>query len=705
LVDWSSSVPLLVVCTARPELLERRPGWGGGKPNALTLSISPLSDEETARLLAELLERAVLPAEVQASLLARAGGNPLYAEQFARLLAEGGTDERLPLPENVQGIIAARLDGLPPEEKALLQDGAVLGKVFWLGAACAVGGLGREEGERRLHALERKEFVRRERRSSVGGEDEYAFRHVLVRDVAYGQIPRGARAEQHQRAAEWIEALGRPEDHAEMLAHHYLEALRLGQAAGREDPKLAEQARASARVAGERAYALGALPAARRFYESALELWPADDPQRPDLLLAYARSRTDDVFLDDAVLEGAAEGFLRAENPEGAAEAQARMGSIWLNRGDRDRALEHFEHARGLVDGRKGSAAKAFVLQELARTRMMGNEFDTAIPLATESLALAEALGLEGTRARNLNTIGVSRVVMGDRGGLEDLERAEEIARAINSYEEVGAAANLAWMNVLLGDLREATVLQQRAQRLAEQRGVPSFVRWQEVEHVFHCYWDGRWDEGLSTADGYLKAVEGPTHYMEPNCRSIRAVIWLARGRPEAALEDVQRATELARAAKDPQTMSPVLAIAGRVRLAVGDRGGASAAADELAEIWRSSGIGQPHECAEAPWVFRELGRESELAEALARERAKTRWHEVARLTVVGDFAGLAEHYAVMGSLPDEAHARLRAAEELVREGERAEADRQLALALPVFAQVGAKVWAAEARALLSESA
>src|ERR671930_86021 len=132
LVDWSSGVPLLIVCTARPELLERRPGWGGGKPNALTLSISPLDDDDTARLLAGLLERALLPAEVQASLLARAGGNPLYAEQFARLLAETGGED-LPLPENVQGIIASRLDGLPTEEKRLLQDAAVLGKVFWLG--------------------------------------------------------------------------------------------------------------------------------------------------------------------------------------------------------------------------------------------------------------------------------------------------------------------------------------------------------------------------------------------------------------------------------------------------------------------------------------------------------------------------------------------------------------------------------------------
>jgi predicted ATPase len=97
-VDWADDVPLLCVCTARPDLLARRPGWGGGKPNAATISLSPLSDEDTARLLAALLNRTVLPAEQQAALLARAGGNPLYAEQFARMLAERADADELPFP-------------------------------------------------------------------------------------------------------------------------------------------------------------------------------------------------------------------------------------------------------------------------------------------------------------------------------------------------------------------------------------------------------------------------------------------------------------------------------------------------------------------------------------------------------------------------------------------------------------------------------
>ncbi len=209
LVEWAGGVPLLVVCTARPELLARRPGWAGGKANATTLSVAPLSDEETARLVHDLVERAVIAADVRSQLLERAGGNPLYTEEFVRMLAQRD-DRGLALPESVQGLIAARLDELPREEKELLQTAAVIGKVFWLGAV--VDGGQRWAVEQLLHSLERKEFIRRERRSSVASETEFAFRHQLVRDVAYGQILRAARVEKHRRAAEWIESLGRPAD-------------------------------------------------------------------------------------------------------------------------------------------------------------------------------------------------------------------------------------------------------------------------------------------------------------------------------------------------------------------------------------------------------------------------------------------------------------------------------------------------------------
>jgi class 3 adenylate cyclase len=286
LVEWATGVPLLVIATARPELLDRRPAWGGGKLNVSTIALTPLSDQEAAAIIHGVLEQSALPVETQQALVERAGGNPLYAEQFARLYMERGTADDLPMPENVQGLIAARLDGLGPEEKRVMQDAAVFGKVFWAGALRA--------DEQTLHSLERKGMLRRERRSAVAGETQYAFRHVLVRDVAYGQIPRAQRGEKHLRAADWIEGLGRVEDHAELVAHHLEEALELGL-------EIADRARRAFALAGERAEALAAWPSAERYYRQALDLAPHD----PDLLAAHAwavaRASGDVVPLEQAV--------------------------------------------------------------------------------------------------------------------------------------------------------------------------------------------------------------------------------------------------------------------------------------------------------------------------------------------------------------------------------------------------------------------
>ena len=249
LVDWLRTVPALIVGTARPELLERRPSWGGGKANATTISLQPLTEEETVHLIGGLLKQPLQLADDQRAVLERAGGNPLFAEQYARILDERGTITEL--PESVQGLIASRLDALPQAEKGLLQEAAVHGKVFWLGGVVAAGDASVPDAERHLRALERKDFVRRERASTVDGDTQYSFRHILLRDVAYGQIPRRQRAEKHRRAGEWLEALGRSDDNAELLAHHYVQALELERAAGVEDDSdLVRQAREALRAAG-----------------------------------------------------------------------------------------------------------------------------------------------------------------------------------------------------------------------------------------------------------------------------------------------------------------------------------------------------------------------------------------------------------------------------------------------------------------------
>src|SRR5439155_17692536 len=141
MAEWSQGVPLLIVCAARPELYERRPGWGAGQRNAQTLNLAPLSAQETAELVSHLVERTMLSRESESRVLERAGGNPLYAEEFVRLLADRGvTADGTLLPDSVHSLIAARLDTLTAERKSLLQDAAVIGKVFWAGALVEISG-------------------------------------------------------------------------------------------------------------------------------------------------------------------------------------------------------------------------------------------------------------------------------------------------------------------------------------------------------------------------------------------------------------------------------------------------------------------------------------------------------------------------------------------------------------------------------------
>ena len=303
LAEWLLDVPLLVVCTTRPELLERRPGWGGGKPNALTVSLGPLSDAETSRVVAATLDQIGLTTELHDALLERAGGNPLYAEQYARAVAEGSgglTD----LPDTVHGLIAARLDLLPATEKTLLQDAAVLGRTFWPEAIAAIADEEIGAVEVLLRALGRKEFVRRDRRSSVAGDTEYAFAHALVRDVAYQQIPRVLRAEKHVRAATWIEALSRDRsgDRADLLAYHYQAAIELRAAAGLDTADLAERARVACYEAGTRAAALNADKSAVRHYTAALnllDLLPPEALEREDVQLARDEAVAGILATDD----------------------------------------------------------------------------------------------------------------------------------------------------------------------------------------------------------------------------------------------------------------------------------------------------------------------------------------------------------------------------------------------------------------------
>ena len=702
LADWVRDVPMLLLCTARLELLERRPAWGGGKLNAATIALARLTDEETARLISALSRRSVLEAATQTALLEQAGGNPLYAEQFVRMLAERGTTDELPLPETVQGIIAARLDSLPPDEKALLQDAAVVGKVFWLGALGAT--------EQQLHALQQKEFVQRARRSSVEGETEFGFKHLLVRDVAYGQIPRAERALKHLSAAEWIESLGRPEDHAEMVAHHYVNALELAHAAGQEDDELVVRAWNALRDAGDRAMTLNALPQAEMYFRHALALISVGDPARPRLLFRLGRAR----FLREEEgaeeFEAARDGLLSAGDRETAAEAALQLAEIAWRRGRREEVLRHLEEARSLVAGAPASRAQVWVLVSIVRYTMLADQNERAIELGEEPLRMAEELGLDALRANVLNSMGSARAALGDRRGLAELEESIEVAAKANSIDDVlRGHNNLIPMGVLFGELESARARAEETLRLAHHYGHRGFARFVEggamVANSYHC---GDWDRALEYVEPFLALVEhGSPHYQAATAYCFRGLIRLARGDNEGAESDAERGVQIARPIEDPQSLLSVLAIASFIfALAGNERRADETVTEALAGFPNLRQIGfvavEMHHLA---WSAVQLGREADVLAIIEREPFRSPWAQTVEAVAGRDLSRAADTLAGIGAVTAEAFYRLRNAEDLVAERRRGEADVQLQRALAFYGGVGASRFVREGEALLAASA
>ena len=429
LADWSQGVPLVLVCTARPELQEQHPTWAAGLRNANTINLAPLTDEETARLIGSLMHRAVLPAETQRALLERAGGNPLYAEEFVRLLSDRGELEG-ELPDSVQALIAARLDTLTPKRKGLLQDASVVGKLFWAGALVEMGDRDPGEVEVALHELARKELVRPARASSMAGEAEYGFWHALVRDVCYGQIPRAARAGRHRGAAAWIEGKAgeRVEDLADVLAYHFLTALELTRAAGLDESReLQEQAARYLGLAGQRALGLD-VDRAEQHLARALELTPEGDTERPLLLERWAQAAQQQNRLREA--RDALEQALAHHRDQGNDLASGRtltQLSLVLGRLGDPRREETLIEALHLLEAQPPGPELVAAYARLATLRSLAAANVDAITAADQALVLAAQLGLPEP-ADALGLRGAARAYLGEREGVEETRRALTLA-------------------------------------------------------------------------------------------------------------------------------------------------------------------------------------------------------------------------------------------------------------------------------------
>ena len=594
LADWAQGVPLLIICTARPELYETHPKWGGGLRNATPINLSPLSDTDTAKLVSALLEQAALPVETQQLLLEQAGGNPLYAEEFVLMLRDRdlldthGTlrsDAEVPFPDSIQALIAARLDTLPQERKALLQDAAVMGRVFWGGSVCAMGDRDSREVKQALHELSRKELVRPARQSSMEGEAEYGFWHLLVRDVAYAQIPRAQRAAKHLAAADWLESKAgeRVEDLAEVLAYHTGEALTLAEATGDTtlQAEITPRAARYALLAGERALGLDT-GKALDLLDRARALTSDTDPGFPLVLLRWADAARQDGRQRDAAaaLAQAADLFQAQGDVLHAGEAITLLSDVHWNVGEPDaRAL--VEQAVTLLEPIPGPELVA-ALTGVAGFHMSSGASREAIAAADRALTLADQQGLP-VPGRALGYRGISRCTLGDLDGLTDMEQALDLLTSEGEGRDAAVLQhNLAITRGNLEGSAAAITGFEQARVFAEARGLTEVAQIARVGSVTAFVQTGRFDEALTQTDLLLPLLRASGDRLaEAELLATQAVALVDRG--EDATEPAAHALQIARDTGEPIYLTAAARGAVPALLATGDTVAARTLLDEIA--------------------------------------------------------------------------------------------------------------------------
>jgi class 3 adenylate cyclase/tetratricopeptide (TPR) repeat protein len=587
--EWAEGVSLLLLCTARPELFENRESWSVGTRNAHTINLTRLSEQETSELVQGLLEETVAE-EVRETILERAGGNPLYAEEFVRLVADRGLGESsgaLAFPESVQALIAARLDTLSADRKALLQDAAVLGKVFWAGALAAMGEVAEPDVELAVHELSRKELVRPARQSSIEGERELSFWHVLVRDVAYGQIPRAMRARKHRAAAAWLETKAgeRLGDLADVLAYHHEQALELARAAG--DEETAAEALLDARrmfeLAGDRAVPLD-LSKADHFYRAALTLYGADDPAQAALLVKAAQAISgQSVVRAEQDVRRATELFRSIGDELGEAQALLDLSRYAAYRGASVEEQALMDEARQLVERHPPGPVRVRYLVRRAGNDMMAGRAADCVAGSDAAIAMATEFGIEEEAARVLQYRGIARSELGDLGGLDDLRESIERLGDAPALSTAIGLLNLADVTWLAVGAEEGLELHLKQQAFCASRGVTGSYWWSKSESTWMFYDLGRWDELLATVEevkaarpetGGLQALELALPY--------QALVLARRGELDAALKVAESLLPSARASRDLQLSVPALAVTALVRFDLGDHDGALGLTHEL---------------------------------------------------------------------------------------------------------------------------
>ena len=565
--------PVVFLCPARPELIERRPGWGGGKRNVTSVGLDPLTATESDRLVELLLSVADLPAPVRATILERAEGNPFFLEEIVRHLMDEGlivregerwratsTIDQVLIPDTVQAVLAARIDLLDPIEKRALQRAAVVGRVFWPGPVGRLLNGDRDRLRSTLDRLEERDLVLSRLSSSIAGEPEFIFKHILTREVAYESLPRRERAGAHAAVASWIEETAgkRAKEFVELLAYHCLEAY-LG---ARDDglaPQEVEDLRRRAfdallRVAGV-AHRRFAIAKANSAIEQALRI--ASGPLERIAALEWMGTIARSDYRGDLSWRAFKEAIdLRLEHTPDDSHAIAwacvnglenplRWPGSMKTFPDVDEVKRYLAICADHVGDERSEEGIRLLTARSFQPFGFGPRFhiepadrEEAIAAGLRAAELARDLGRLDLESAALDGAGSAIVTLGHYGRLRDmLARRLEIAEQIEDPWEAGDAyAMVAWNGAMLGEFEESVRWGLIGRDRAEHQAagiVDHCLNWAGTS-LFHL---GEWDRSLQAfreAQGLMGERSDDPPYFMTSLFGAAAFVHESRGLPGA---------------------------------------------------------------------------------------------------------------------------------------------------------------------------
>jgi class 3 adenylate cyclase/tetratricopeptide (TPR) repeat protein len=514
LLEWSRSSSLFVLTLARPELMEKRPSWGAGHRNFTSLHLDPLSEAAMMELLDGFVPG--LPAELRTQILARAEGVPLYAVETVRMLLDRGllveegsvyrpTGEipSLEVPETLHGLVASRLDGLPADERRILQDASVLGKTFSRDAAAAVSGFPAGDLEPLLTSLVRKEVLGVQSDPTSPERGQYGFLQDLVRHVAYETLSKRERRTRHLTAAAYLEAAFPSEDEiAEVIASHYLDAY-TAQPDAEDANEVKSKAQAALVRAGDRADSLGAASEALRYLTRAAEL--TDDTRQKAALLARAgwlgfyaaELETAERLLTEAIHE-----FEHAGDVRSAARVAGRLAALEASLGHMEEAVARAEAAFLTLEQFEPGPELAEIAGRLGQGYVFLGEHEKALAKADFALELSESLGDPEPLTRALAAMALVRHGHRHEESTALLKQCVALAREHGLHDtEYNALFNLSDLAFRRDRYEEALEYLAGALTIARRRGSRT-GEWSVLSEMsYPLYMLGRWDEALKTLD------------------------------------------------------------------------------------------------------------------------------------------------------------------------------------------------------------